>query len=266
MLKAAGLAKKLGQRWVLKEISFQVKPGEMLGIIGPNGSGKSTLLRLLTGEDAPDAGKVWLDGQPLESYPLRERAKKWAILTQEQVSDLSFTAEEVVFMGRYPYRRRFFGQTGEDRMVVDRVMRETQVYPVRHRLYSELSGGERQRVSIARVMSQEPRLLILDEPTTYLDIHYQLAVLDRLKNWQKRDGLTVIVVLHDLNLAAQYCDALLVLKDGKLVRTGTAREVIEPGLVEEVYGVRPVIIDHPTHHVPQILLTSAKGVYQEEIS
>lgn len=266
MLKATRLAKKMGRQWVLKDVSLQVKAGEMLGIIGPNGSGKSTLLRLLSGEEPPDEGEIWLDNQPLDAYSLKDRAKKWAVLTQEQVSDLSFTAEEIVFMGRYPYRRHFFGQTDEDERVVGRVMQETQVQPIRHRRYSELSGGERQRVAIARVMSQEPQLLILDEPTTYLDIHYQLAVLDRLKSWQKTYGLTIIVVLHDLNLAAQYCDSLLVLKNGKQVRTGTARQVIEPGLVEEVYGIKPVMINHPTLNVPQILLTSGSCIYQEGIS
>ena len=266
MLKATRLAKKMGRQWVLKDVSLQVQAGEMLGIIGPNGSGKSTLLRLLSGEEPPDEGEIWLDNQPLDAYSLKDRAKKWAVLTQEQVSDLSFTAEEIVFMGRYPYRRHFFGQTDEDERVVGRVMQETQVQPIRHRRYSELSGGERQRVAIARVMSQEPQLLILDEPTTYLDIHYQLAVLDRLKSWQKTYGLTIVVVLHDLNLAAQYCDSLLVLKNGKQVRTGTARQVIEPGLVEEVYGIKPVMINHPTLNVPQILLTSGSCIYQEGIS
>ncbi|MBA4603030.1 heme ABC transporter ATP-binding protein [Thermoactinomyces mirandus] len=256
MLKATRLAKKLGQWWVLNDITLEVKAGEMLGIIGPNGSGKSTLLRLLSGEEKPDQGEVLFLEKPLHEYSLQERAKQLAVLTQEQVSDLSFTAEEIVMMGRHPYHRSFFGPTPEDERIVCRVMDETETRDMKLHRFNELSGGERQRVSIARVMAQEPKLLMLDEPTTYLDIHYQLAVLDRLKAWQKESFLTVIIVLHDLNLAAQYCDSLLVLKEGRQVRNGTIRQVIEPRLVEEVYGIRPVIVNHPILHIPQVLLTS----------
>ncbi len=256
MLKATGLAKKFGKRWVLKDISLEVKAGEMLGIIGPNGSGKSTLLSILSGENKPDRGKIWLQKKPLHEIPFKDRARRLAVLTQEQVSDLSFTAEEIVLMGRHPYHRSFFGPTSEDKKVVCRVMEETKTRTMRHHHFAELSGGERQRVSIARVMAQEPKILMLDEPTTYLDIHYQLAVLDRLKEWQKESFLTVIIVLHDLNLAAQYCDSLLVLKDGRQVRNGTIKQVIEPQLVEEVYGIKPVIVKHPVLHIPQVLLTS----------
>ncbi|MGA8942625.1 MAG: heme ABC transporter ATP-binding protein [Thermoactinomyces sp.] len=256
MLKATGLVKKLGQQLVLKGISLEARAGEMLGIIGPNGSGKSTLLSILSGEEKPDQGSVWLQGRPLHAYSMQERARQLAVLTQEQVSDLSFTAEEIVLMGRHPYHRSFFGPTPEDEQIVSRVMEETETQRMKHHRFAELSGGERQRVSIARVMAQEPKLLMLDEPTTYLDVHYQLAVLDRLKRWQKNSLLTVIIVLHDLNLAAQYCDSLLVLKDGRQVRYGTVRQVIEPRLVEEVYGIKPVIVSHPILHIPQVLLTS----------
>lgn len=256
MLKATGLAKKLGHRWVLKDISLEVKAGEILGIIGPNGSGKSTLLSILSGEEKPDQGNVQFQGKPLHEVPLQDRARQLAVLIQEQVSNLSFTAEEIVLMGRHPYHRSFFGPTPEDEQIVCRVMEETETRNMKHHRFTELSGGERQRVSIARVMAQEPKLLMLDEPTTYLDVHYQLAVLDRLKGWQKESSLTVIIVLHDLNLAAQYCDSLLVLKDGRQVRNGTIKQVIEPQLVEEVYGIKPVIVNHPILHIPQVLLTA----------
>jgi iron complex transport system ATP-binding protein len=254
MLTARRLGKKIGSRWILRGIDLTVTHGEMVGILGPNGSGKSTLIRLLTGEWTADEGEVWLDGQPVKRYSHKARARKVAVLTQETMREIAFTVREVVQMGRHPYQGRWPWATEADRQVVEKVMEETGLLPLGERLVPSLSGGERQRVAIARTMAQEPLLLVLDEPTTYLDIHHQLTILDLLKKWQHECGLTLVVVLHDLNLAAQYCDRLLFLKKGQAVKIGPVKEVLGERLIEEVYGVKTIIVPHPEMGVPQVFL------------
>lgn len=255
MLRAKGLTKRYGGRTVLRGVDFRLGQGETVGLIGPNGSGKTTLVRLLSGEEKPDEGRVLLEGRELSAWHPRERAKKMAVLPQEGLPPVPFTVEEVVKMGRHPHMRRpWMGR--EDRMAVESILERTGLVRDRHRPVDSLSGGERQRVAIAKAMAQEPRLLILDEPTTYLDIRHQLEILDEVRRWRKERGLAVLMVLHDLNLAAQYCDRLLLLQEGELVGAGKPSEVIRSDLIRKVYGVEAVIIRHPDGGVPQVLLKS----------
>jgi iron complex transport system ATP-binding protein len=256
LIAAKGLGKKLGEKWILREIDLQVNSGECLGILGPNGGGKSTLVRLLAGEWKPDEGEVLLKGRRIGEWEPRERAKTVAVLTQEIAADVPFTAEEMVGMGRHPHLGRWPWMGERDRRVVEEVMRETGVETLRHRSFPELSGGEKQRVALARALAQEPELLILDEPTTFLDVRYQILLLDLVKRMQREKGLTVIMVLHDLNLAAQYCDRLLLLKDGLVHGVGTPDQVMDPALLEEVYGVKPIRVSHPDIPVPQVVLSA----------
>ncbi|MBA4542792.1 MULTISPECIES: heme ABC transporter ATP-binding protein [Thermoactinomyces] len=258
MLQAARLGKKAGGRWLLQEIDLCVEKGEMVGVLGANGSGKSTLIRCLTGEWKADSGEVRLKGERIDTYSPKERARIVAVLAQEPLGEIEFTVEEVVKMGRYPYQSRWSWASGRDFDVCDSVLRQTGLWPMKQRQLAELSGGERQRVAIARTMAQEPELLVLDEPTTFLDIRHQLAILDLLKKWQSECGLTILIVLHDLNLAAQYCDRLVLLKEGRMVTSGVPKAVITRERIEEAYGVTPLLMTHPTLHVPQVFLQPAK--------
>jgi iron complex transport system ATP-binding protein len=252
MLRAKGLTKRYGGRFALEGVDLRVEQGETVGLIGPNGSGKSTLVRLLCGEEKPDEGRIFLAGRELSAWSPRERAKQMAVLPQEALPPVPFTVEEVVKMGRHPHMRRpWMGR--EDWNVVEEVLERTGLAPARHRPVNRLSGGERQRVAIAKAMAQEPRLMILDEPTTYLDVRYQLEILDAVHRWKKQ-GMAILMVLHDLNLAAQYCDRLLLLKEGALVGEGRPSEVIRSDLIREVYGIEVIIIPHPDSGVPQVLL------------
>lgn len=256
MLRAKGLTKRYGGRFALEGVDLRVEQGETVGLIGPNGSGKSTLVRLLCGEEKPDEGRIFLAGRELSAWSPRERAKQMAVLPQEALPPVSFTVEEVVKMGRHPHMRRpWMGR--EDWKVVEEVLERTGLAPDRHRPVNRLSGGERQRVAIAKAMAQEPRLMILDEPTTYLDVRYQLEILDAVRRWKKQ-GMSILMVLHDLNLAAQYCDRLLLLKEGKPVGEGRPSEVIRSDLIREVYGIEVIIIPHPDNGLPQVLL-KARG-------
>lgn len=254
MIEVQRLSKSFGGRTVLDDVSFAVAPGETIGIIGPNGSGKSTLLRLVSGVEAPDAGTIRLDGKPLGEYARKELARWLAVLQQEALPPVAFTVREVVEMGRFPFQNWLGDESGDAAQRIDAVLEKLHLIPLADRTLEHLSGGERQRVALAKAMAQQPRLLLLDEPTTYLDIGFQLQMMDTVRRWQREERLTVAAVLHDLNLAAQYCDRLLLLHRGRIVRIGTPWEVLERSLIAEVYGTEPIVTAHPVTGAPQILL------------
>lgn len=254
MLIAKGISKRYGNHPVLKDIHLQVFKGECIGILGPNGSGKSTLIRMLAGEDQPDQGQIKLQDRNLFAYTSKQRAQFMAILLQESLGELPFTVREVVMMGRHPYQGKWPWADANDHQIVESILGKLNLHSLGDRLLSELSGGERQRVALAKAMAQEPKLLLLDEPTTFLDIQYQLRMLTLLKEWQTDQSLTIITVLHDLNLAAQFCDRLVLLKDGEIQQIGTPQEVIQPKWIEQIFGVKSAVIEHPTRKVPQIFV------------
>lgn len=258
MLQVQNISYSLQNKPFLSGIHFHVKRGETLGIIGPNGSGKSTLIKLMSRLFLPDEGQILLDGQPLSRFRGKSLARKLAVVSQEGVATLPITVQEAVEMGRYPYYSFWHRDGNQDEEIVQQVMEKTGLSPLKNKSLDELSGGERQRVAIACAFAQEPEILLLDEPTTFLDIGYQLAILNLVRTWQKETGGTAIMVLHDLNLAAQYCDRLLLMEKGKVVQLGEAREIIDSELLSMVYGTRPVIIDHPNLGIPQILLDSVR--------
>ncbi|MBO7746562.1 ABC transporter ATP-binding protein [Paenibacillus sp. MWE-103] len=254
MIEAKGVALSLGGRQILNDINFEWKQGAMYGIIGPNGVGKSTLLRLLAGTERPGAGEVLLEGKAVSAYKRKDLAKRVAVLQQGGLPAVGFTVRETVAMGRFPYQN-WLGEEGEEgERTVERTLRELGLADMQDRPIDALSGGERQRVALAKVMAQEPELLLLDEPTTYLDIGYQVQLLDAVKRWQAERRLTVVAVLHDLNLAAHYCDELLVLREGKIEAFGPPSEVVRPELIARVFGARTVVLPHPETGVPQLLL------------
>lgn len=239
--------------FALAEISLEVHTGEVLGIVGPNGSGKSTLLRLMGGFLRPDQGEVLLGERPLRSTARRRLATDLAFLPQTPRTAFGFNAREVISMGRYPYQGAFGFLREADIRVVERAMSETATTELAGRSFSTLSGGERQRVLVAGILAQEPSVMLLDEPTAALDIHHQVEVLDLL--WRlSRGGLAVVVVTHDLNAAAQFCDRLALLSGGRMVRVGPPAHVMDAQLLGETYGADVHVMEHPLTGKPLVLV------------
>ncbi|MEU9746542.1 ABC transporter ATP-binding protein [Streptomyces niveus] len=238
-------------RNLVESLSLRVGSGEVVGLVGPNGSGKSTALRCVYRALAPSGGAVRVDRLALTSLTPRESARAVAALTQDGTVDLDFTVEEVVALGRAPHLRGNQPLSGRERALVARAMHRLDVAHLARRGVLTLSGGERQRVLVARALVQEPEILVLDEPTNHLDVRHQIELLALLRG----AGLTVLVVLHDLNLAAAACDRLGVLAHGRLVATGPPGEVLTAGLVREVFGVEATVVPHPLTGGPQLLYT-----------
>lgn len=256
MIQVRQCSKAYDGQHVLRHIDLRIVRGEFLGIIGPNGCGKTTFLRLMSGEERPDDGAVELGGHSVEQWPARERAKRLTVVTQEGLPPVPFSVYDVVMMGRHIYQARFRRPSVYDRTVVRRVLTATGLQHIADKSVAHVSGGERQRVAIARAMAQEPHVLLLDEPTTYLDIGYQLSILEYVQNWQRQTGATVITVLHDLNLAAQFCERLVLMNSGRIIADGTPADVLQADILEKVYHTRPYIIRHPHSGLPQVLLGS----------
>ena len=262
MIEVDGLTVNAGGRRILDGIAFRLEAGGLYGIIGPNGAGKSTLLAAISGVRRIDGGDVKVFGRPVASIPRRKLARRLAVLQQETLPRTAFTVREVTSMGRYPYQNWFGGRDEAGEALIDRVLETLGLSAYAHRRLGALSGGERQRVALAKVMVQDPELLLLDEPTTYLDIGYQIHLLDLVRDWQRSEGRTAVAVLHDLNLAAQYCDRLLVLHEGRLAAEGAPSEVLTAETIRRVFGVDPVVLPHPVSGAPQLLLKP--GLREEE--
>ncbi|PXY33168.1 ABC transporter ATP-binding protein [Prauserella coralliicola] len=234
---------------LIDELSLKAGDGEVVGLVGPNGSGKSTALRCVYRALRPSSGAVLVDGTDLTTLSIRDSARSVAALTQDGTADLDFTVAEVVALGRFPHQRGNPVLSDRERELCAEAMRRTGVTHLARRGILSLSGGERQRVLIARALVQEPELLVLDEPTNHLDVRHQVELLAFLRDC----GLTVLVALHDLNLAASTCDRLAVLQNGTLVETGPPADVLTPELVRRVFGVTPTVVRHPRTGVPQLL-------------
>jgi iron complex transport system ATP-binding protein len=218
-------------------VTFTASAGQCWGILGPNGAGKSTLLRLLAGLLAPRAGSVRLAGRSIGEMSLRARAQVTAFLPQHLPRQIESTARELVLLGRHPYRQLGLFECAEDVAIARRAMETTQTLDLAERPMSTLSGGEAQRVHLAAALAQSPRVLLLDEPTASLDLFHQLHIFSILSELARRDGLTVVVVTHDLNLAARFCSHVVLLDEGRVVATGRPRDVITPERLEGVYDV-----------------------------
>lgn len=259
MLEVKDLSCGYGRTKVLEGVSFSLQRGELLGLIGPNGSGKTTLLRTISGYLPPLEGKVLLEGEDLGSIAPRDLSRKVAVVTQAPGGLPPFTVEEYVLLGRIPHWGRFkLIEDRTDRKAVERAMALSGVLPLRERELRELSGGELQLVFLARALAQEPELLLLDEPTAHLDIGHQVQIMDLLL--ELRDGgLTLLLVLHDLNLASLYCERLALLHRGRLHLIGSPWEVLREEVIEEVYGAR-VAVDASSHYPRPFLLPLPKGV------
>ncbi len=222
---------------ILYDVSLHVRKGEMVGLLGPNGSGKTTLLRLISGLFSPQQGKVLLAGRTLQQWGRRGAAQRIAVVPQELHIPFAFTVEHMVSLGRTPFVKPLLGErTAHDQAIVEDALQATGVAPFADRIFNELSGGERQRVMIAMALAQEPSLLLLDEPTSHLDIKYQVETLELVQRLNTERSVTVIAAMHDLNLASRYFPRLLLFQRGVVADAGPA-EVLEPELLSRVYGV-----------------------------
>jgi iron complex transport system ATP-binding protein len=221
----------------LGPVSLSVQPGDTWAIIGPNGAGKSTLLRLMAGLLPPNSGAIEWSGTSLAKLSPRTRAQTIAFLPQRSPTDFDLTVREVVLMGRFPHRSLGLFESANDQRIADEAMQTTAVSPLADRLLSTLSGGEAQRVHLAAALAQKPKLLLLDEPTASLDLEHQLSIFELLRRIARERGVAVVVVTHDVNLAARYCDHVLLLDDGRVAAVGSPREVITPAVLEPVYRV-----------------------------
>lgn len=251
-LSITGASVNLGAHSILEGVSLTAHEGKVTALIGPNGAGKSTLMRAALGLTPLTSGSVSFAGGDLLAMPRRTRAQCTAFVEQTGGTDARLTAREVVMLGRIPFQSVWqSAASSEDNALVDAALTEVDMLAFADRLYHTLSGGEQQRLHIARALAQNPRLLVLDEPTNHLDVHAQLATLDLLRR-RARAGATVLLALHDLNLAAAFCDALVVLHHGRLVASGTPAEVLTPSLLRQVYGVDATLVHHPRTGRPMI--------------
>ncbi|MBE6054282.1 MAG: ABC transporter ATP-binding protein [Clostridium sartagoforme] len=236
-LQVENLSYSYGAKEVVHRVFLQVNEGEFVGLIGANGSGKSTILKNIYRALTPSNGNILLDGENLLKMSYKKSAQKMAVVGQENDIPFDFTVEEIVSMGRSPYKKLFDIDNEKDKSIVHHALEHMGIENMAKRNYLYLSGGEKQRVIIARAIAQETDFLILDEPTNHLDINYQMQILDFIK----RLKVTVLSAIHDLNMAALYCNRIYVLKEGKVVLYGTPEEVLTPNNIFDVYGVRCVV-------------------------
>lgn len=255
-LRMEQIACGYGKRRVLSDFSLAIAQGEFVSVVGPNGSGKSTLVRVMTRSLHPSSGRVLLAGKDMYGMRARDLFRQVAVVSQETAVEFDFTVEEIVMLGRLPYLAPLQSESTEDKAAAHWAMSVTGTLALADRLVPELSGGERQRVMLARALAQEPSLLILDEPTSHLDITHQIELLDLVRRLNRERSLTVIAVLHDLNLAAQYARRLLMLQGGRIFADGTPDRVLTEANLATVYGSRVFVTRHPEEDCPHLILLS----------
>jgi iron complex transport system ATP-binding protein len=253
-LRLDGITLSYGSRMVLKDINLEVQPGEIAGVIGPNGSGKSTLIRSIAKTIAPVSGRIFIDGYTIDRMSSSELARIVAVMSQNTKLPDLFTAFELVLMGRTPHLGLFRYESKNDMDIVKKAMDDTNTAHLAFRHVNELSGGEKQRILLARALAQEPSILLLDEPTANLDINNQVETLDLIRRLCRDQKLIVLIALHDLNLAAQYCDRLAILYGGAIYKQGTPEEVVNADIIKTVYGADVLVYPHPVNNLPATLI------------
>jgi len=236
-----GISFSYGSSDVLADVTFEANDGEIVGVIGPNGSGKTTLLRCVNRALSPRVGTVLIDGKDYAELTRREIAGNIGVVPQNSVVSFPFTVLDIVMMGRTPAMERFERESEKDLEIVRKAMEMTNVVALADRTMDQVSGGEKQRVVIARALAQRPKILLLDEPTLHLDVSHQLEILDLIRNLARSKRLTVIIVSHDLNLAARYCDKLILMNSGKIEASGKVTEVLTEENIESVFRVKAAV-------------------------
>ncbi len=239
---------------ILKDISLDILENDFLGLIGPNGSGKTTLLRLATRIIKPSAGTIEFKGRDIQSIELKEFCRSVAFVSQELSSNFTFTVMEIVLMGRLPHQSRLGAETKHDRRIALDALELTDIAGLKNKYIDELSAGERQRVLIAKALAQEPGLFFLDEPPSHLDIGHQIQILDLLKRLNRNGKVTIVMVMHDLNLASDYCSRIALIHKGTIYREGTPQTVLTYQNIEPVYNTVVLVHTNPVTKQPNVLL------------
>jgi iron complex transport system ATP-binding protein len=241
---------------VVQNLSFQLNSGEMVGLLGPNGCGKTSVIRAMSRSLSLRTGSIRLDGREIGFIPRGDLARQIGVVPQNPILPDTFSVLEVVLLGRNPHLGFLKSESARDMAIVNRAMESAGIAPLADRKINELSGGEKQRVTIARILAQEPKIILLDEPTANLDISRQVELLTLVKALCKEKNLAVLIAIHDLNLAAQYCDRLLMLTKGRLYAEGTSQEVITAENIWAVYGMKSVVCPHPENALPVVLVSN----------
>jgi iron complex transport system ATP-binding protein len=257
-ITTSNLSHFFGKRNVLKDVSFSVEKGDFFIIIGPNGSGKTTLMKLVAGILKPQQGQIKILGLPNRSYRPKALARAVAFLPQRLPLDLPFTVGEAVLLGRAPYQGALGVEDERDLEIAKQAMQFTEVDHLNRLNIGQLSGGEQQRVFIARAICQEPEIMLLDEPTAALDLAHQVKVMDLMEKLKTEKGITVIMVSHDVNLAAMYSDRVLLLKEGEVVCIGTPSEVLSFRKLEETYACKLLVDESPLGEFPRVTLVPGR--------
>ena len=240
MLECEKIQFKYGTKLILDDISIQFKKGHLYGILGPNGSGKTTLIKILSGILKQNFGKVFINELDIRKLSIREIAKNLAMVNQSNTIEFDFTVSEIVKVGRFPHIGRFSRESAEDKKIINEILHQFDLYELKDRSFNQLSGGEQQKVIIARAVAQQSKIILLDEPTTHLDINYQLEFMERLKQYVN-DGLIVVVILHDLNLATQFCDKIILLNERCIKAFGSPEEVITKDNIKSIYNIDVIV-------------------------
>jgi iron complex transport system ATP-binding protein len=257
VLSVSQLSCRQSSQFQLRDISFNIPKGCCVGIIGPNGSGKTTLLKAITGYIPSKSGTIQYCNHAIESYSKQALSKEIAIVLQSTELDQSMHVEDYILLGRNPYRKRWqFWESEEDVHIAETVMKITQIESLRYRQLNALSGGEKQLVRIARALAQEPNLFLLDEPTNHLDIAHQLQILTLLNRLQRQKNMSIMIVLHDLNLASEFCDQLILMENGKIFKMGKAKDVLTYQNIESVYHTLVIEGENPISKKPYVFLVS----------
>jgi iron complex transport system ATP-binding protein len=242
-----------GNHVVADGLTVAIPDGKFTAIIGPNGCGKSTLLRTLSRLMKPMHGQVWLDGNEIHRFATKEVARRVGLLAQNSTAPGDISVAELVARGRYPHQPMFSRWREEDSLAVERALKATNIEDLADQPVDTLSGGQRQRAWIAMVLAQETSILLLDEPTTWLDISHQIDLLELLRDLNQKQGYTLAAVLHDLNQACRYATHLIALRDGKIIAEGAPTEIVTPELIEAIYGLRCMIIEDPVALTPLVV-------------
>ena len=255
ILDVQHISKSYSQNKIFSSLNWTVERGHFWGIIGPNGCGKTTLLHLISGVEKLDEGQILFEGQSVHKYSRKSLAQKVAVLKQDGIPSLPYTVREVIEMGRYPFQSWFGKEEHKQKNdIVEEILHLLDLNELASAPLHLLSGGQRQRVALGKVMAQQPKLVLLDEPTTFLDLRYQMQFMELVSKWQREQGLTVIAVMHDLNLASLFCEQLLLLSKGEIYVQGPPVEVLSSEIIQSIFDVSSHVTTHPNYQLPQIML------------
>ncbi|MDR2203877.1 MAG: ABC transporter ATP-binding protein [Nitrososphaerota archaeon] len=261
-----GVECRYGATKILTDITLNIKPGHFIGILGPNGSGKTTLLKSISRVLKPHSGTILIDKENIYTLKPKQIAKKMAVVPQYNDVNFNFTALDIVLMGRNPHLNDFQMETPKDIEIAKKAMQQTNTYNLANRPINELSGGEAQRVIIARALAQEPKILLLDEPMSHLDIINQIELMDLVKKLCTQNNIATIAVIHDLNMASRYCDTILLIKNGKIFTLGPVENVLTTENIQNVFGIDSIIRKNPITNTPYVIPLSPKKPLKEKNS